>query len=332
MKILVTGTTGFVGTVLLPRLIEKHGDAAITAFVLPGDPVPDTWQSLGIRVIRGDITDPEAVERAVPGHTHILHLAGFISYWKYHQDLLRAVNVDGVAHLVKASLKNRVQRFVHISSVGAIGFHEDGTPADETVPFNWPSNFYYMVTKYQGQRVVEEAVKQGLPAVILNPASIMGPGDPGPETPHNQLYRRIYTSTLFGSFSGGLAIVDVRDLVTLIIKAMDTGDPGEKYLAVGANISYRHVIRTVGKYAKRRVYPFPLPAPLFSATGLLLEGISAVTRKQPLLTMAYGRLSGWETYYDGEKSRRVFNHEYIDFEETIRDSCEYFEERFIGKK
>jgi dihydroflavonol-4-reductase len=232
-------------------------------------------------------------------------------------------------HLTSASLNAGVKRFVHISSVGAIGFHKDGTPADETVPFNWPPDFYYMVSKYQGQLVVEKAVDAGLPAVILNPASIMGPGDPNPGTPHNQLYRRIYNSTLFGSFSGGLAVVDVRDLAVLIVKALEIGESGDKFLAVGANLTYRRVIQTVGKFARRRVYPLPLPAPLFSAAGLLLEGVSALSRRPPLLTLAYGRLSGWKTYYDGGKSERVFDHRYIDFEQTIRDSCEYYEARFL---
>ena len=188
MKILVTGATGFVGTVLLPLLAERYAKAALTALVLPGETIPAFWERLGIRTVRGDITDRDAVDRAVAGQSHIIHLAGFISYWKYHRDLLTAINVEGVMHLTSASLRNGVKRFVHISSVGAIGFHKDGTPADETVPFNWPADFYYMVSKFEGQQVVEGAVEAGLPAVILNPASIMGPGDPNPSTPKSNMF------------------------------------------------------------------------------------------------------------------------------------------------
>jgi len=329
MKILVTGATGFVGSVLLPQLLDAHGEAAVTAFILPDEPLPPSLQNLPLRIVRGDITDAHAVEAAVVGHTHVVHLAGFISYWKRHRDRLFAVNVGGVENVIAACRNAGVERLVHISSVGAVGFQRNGVPADETVPFNWPRDFYYMTSKYEGQRRVEAAADDGLPAVILNPASIMGPGDPQPRTPHNLLYRRIYSTVLSGSFSGGLAVVDVRDLASIIGKALERGDRGERYLVVGANLTYRDVIRTIAEEAGRPAHPFPIPAPLFSFAGRIMEWVSALTRRPPLLTHAYGRLSGWKTYYDNRKSREAFAHEYIDFRTTVADSCRYFERRFL---
>ena len=125
-----------------------------------------------------------------------------------------------------------------------------------------------MTTKYEGQKVVEEAVRAaGLPAVILNPASIMGPGDHDPATPHNQLYRSICCGRLFGSFSGGLAVVDVRDLTAIILKSLSRGRVGEKYLVVGANLRYPDVIKRISRACGRRALPFPIPAPLGHGGG-----------------------------------------------------------------
>jgi hypothetical protein len=56
--------------------------------------------------------------------------------------------------------------------------------------------------------------------------------------------------------------------------------------------------------------------------------VSLLTRQRALLTYAYGRLSGWTTFYSNEKSRREFNHDYIPIEETIRDACRFFEKTF----
>jgi nucleoside-diphosphate-sugar epimerase len=192
VRVLVTGATGFVGAVLVPELVRRYGEKTVDAFVLPGEDLPESWRDAGLRIFRGDIADEAAVRAAVDGHSHVVHLAGFISYWRGDEERLRHVNEDGVRAVVEASLASGVERLIHISSVGAIGFHKDGRPADETTPFNWPEDILYMASKRRGQAIVERAVRErGLRAVILNPASIMGPGDHEPATPHNAIYRRI---------------------------------------------------------------------------------------------------------------------------------------------
>lgn len=324
-RILVTGATGFVGSVLVPELVGRAGVENVSAFALPGDRIPGTWAGIPVRVYRGDIADASAVRDAVSGHSHIIHLAGLISYWRGDLDRLRRVNRDGTEAVVEACLAHGVKRLVHISSMGAIGFHRDGSPADEETPFNWPPNLYYMLTKHEGQEIVEAAVRErGLPAIILNPASIMGPGDHNPNTPHNKLTRSICRGRLFGSFAGGLSVVDVRDLVAIILKALDRGRIGEKYLVVGANLRYPEVIRLISRACGRRAFPFPIPAPLVTAAGGLLELSSRATGRRPLLTSAYGRLSGWEAYASNAKGRAEFDHDYFPVEKTIADGWEYF--------
>jgi len=330
IKILVTGATGFVGSVLVPRLITKFRPETISVFIMPGEKIPDGWKDKHFHIIRGNIIDRKSVLEACRDHTHVIHLAGMISYWKRDKAHLIDVNVRGVKHIVEACLRYRVQKLIHISSVGAIGFNKKGRYANETSPFNWPPGFIYMSSKYQGQQIVENAARlKKLPATILNPASIMGPGDPDINTPHNQLYKAIYTKIFFGSFSGGLAIVDVRDLTSIIIKSLEKEARGEKYLIVGANTTYQKIIKTIGKYAGKKVYPFRLPSFLFTTGGLIFEFVSLLTKKKPLLTHAYGKLSGWYTYYSNEKSINEFSHTYTDIKKTIQDSCNYFEKNFL---
>jgi len=331
-RVLVTGATGFVGSVLLPDLVARFGPGAVSAFVLPGDRIPETWAGLPVAVHRGDIADGPAVLAAAAGHTDVIHLAGLISYWRGDLERLRKVNGEGARSVVEACLARGVRRLVHISTVGAIGFNRSGDPADEDTPYNWPAGLHYMTTKREGQVIVEEGVRErGLPAVILNPASIMGPGDHNPQTPHNRLYRSICRGRLFGSFSGGLSVVDVRDLAAIIIKALDLGRIGEKYLVVGANLGYAEVIRMISRVCGRRAYPFSIPAPLVTAAGGLLELASRATRRRPLLTAAYGRLSGWRAYASNAKSRAEFGHEYMPVERTIADGWAYFNWKWGGK-
>jgi dihydroflavonol-4-reductase len=329
---LITGASGFAGNVLLDLLNRNSPDVEISVLMLPGDPGEERIRGKAIRHLRifyGDITDAEAVDRAVAGNTHVIHLAALISYWSREEARIFRVNQLGVDNVVEACLRHGVQRLVHVSSVGAIGFHRDGSLADEDTEFNWPPSFPYMTSKYAGQQTVERAVRErNLQAIILNPASLMGPGDPIPSTPHNQLYRRVYAKPQFVSFGGGLAVTDVRDLAEIVVKSLTMGKVGEKYLVVGANVEYTTVLRAIGACFQRRVHPFRVPGFILVAAGAVLELASVFTGKRPLLTRSYGRLSGWFGYYSNAKSRETFGHEYLPFEKTIVDGCRYFQEQY----
>jgi dihydroflavonol-4-reductase len=328
MRLLITGATGFAGNALLDVLPGAVPAARLRLFVLPGDPGLPRVLSRGIpglEIVEGNITDQPAVASAMKGATHVIHLAGLISYWRKDRDRLMLVNRDGARIVAEAAAREKVLRLVHVSSVGAIGFHPDGRLADESTPFNWPDSFPYMTTKHAGQQAVEEAARHGgLKAIILNPASLMGPGDPDPASAHNQLYRSIAGGPLFGCFSGGLAVTDVRDLAALIVKALTKGRPGEKYLAVGSNATYVDVVRSIGRCFGRPVFPFRVPPFLLTAAGGLMELVSAVTGRRPLLTAAYGKLSGWHAYYSNARSTAAFEHTYMPLSRTIADGCAFY--------
>jgi dihydroflavonol-4-reductase len=330
VNILVTGASGFVGRRLVDRILAMMPRDKVAIFLLPDEAVPEPFADR-VEIFRGDIRDAEAVRNAVRGKDLVFHIAGLISYWVLEAEKLEAVNVGGVKAIVAACVEFKVRRLVHVSSVGALGFHPDGRLADEKTPFNWPESFGYMTTKREGQKVVRDAVRDGgLDAVIVNPASVMGPGDPSAQSEHNRLYASLYKGgTFFGTLGGGLAVVDVRDLVETILAAADKGRSGEAYLSVGANVPYTRVLELMAKSAGKGFIPFVLPSFALAAAGWTAELFSRLTRKRPFITAAYGRLSGWKAYYSSEKSRRELGIAYRPLEETIADGCEYFEKTFL---
>jgi dihydroflavonol-4-reductase len=332
----VTGASGFVGRTLLPMLAVRFPGAHLRALVLPGDPFAAGLEALvpgGLQIVPGDVTAPETVDRLAAGAAYVLHLAGLISYWRLEAARLQAVNVDGVRNVVDSCARRGVRRLLHVSSVGAIGFHPDGTPADEDTPFNWPESLPYMTTKRAGQQVVEDAVRAGrLDAVVVNPASVMGPGDPNPATPHNRLYGMFRRPGPAVTFSGGLAVVDVRDLCDVILAALERGAVGGRYLAVGANVTYAEVVTAIARGFGREVKPIAVSAPLVTAGGALLELASRLTRRRPLLTAGYGRLSGWTAYYANGRSRQLTGRDYRPFADTVRDGCRFYERLVDGRE
>jgi len=328
-KILVTGASGFLGGQVLALLAADERFEPL-ALLLPDDVRPLT---VDVPIRRGDVRDYPAVRDACAGVDAVLHLAGVISYWRRDAGLLDAVNRGGVANVVRACRETGVRRLVHVSSVGAVGFCDGGAEADETQPFNWPHGLYYMQSKREGEELVLAAAGDGsLDAVVLNPASIMGPGDPDPNTPHNRLYASMYGRPFFfGSFAGGLAVVDARDLAAAVVAALEKGRSGERYLIVGANLEYRSVLRSLGARARKPVWPARLPPALLTAAGLAAELVAEITRKRPLLTAAYGRISGLRAYYSNRKSVAELGASYRPFAETVDAGCTYFEERFLGR-
>jgi dihydroflavonol-4-reductase len=305
----------------------------VAVFLLPTEAVPEGFVGK-VDVLRGDLRDAASVREAVRGKDLVFHIAGFISYWILDAKIMEEVNVGGVRAVVDACVEFKVGKLVHVSSVGAIGFHPDGTEADEETPFNWPESFGYMTTKRDGQKIVQQAARErGLDAVVVNPASVMGPGDPLPGSAHNRLYGNMFGSPFFfGTFGGGLAVVDVRDLVETILAAALKGRRGEAYLSIGANASYKKVLEIMAKNAGKAFVPFVVPPFALIAAGWVAELFSRLTRKRPLITVAYGRLSGWVAFYSSEKSRRELGVTYRPLEETIKDGCAYYKEAFLNKK
>lgn len=164
---LVTGASGFVGGRVVKRLLEQGRPVRVvvreSAQLEPHE---------RIEVLRGDFVDPDTAKRAVEGVRDVIHCAATAG-----PDLepVRRVNVDGTQALVDAALEQRVHRFIQISTISV--YDRAGRPAiDEDSPLK-TSGDPYGWTKAEGDRVVLDAMKRGLDAVILRPGAILGAGE-----------------------------------------------------------------------------------------------------------------------------------------------------------
>ncbi|MFH1277612.1 MAG: NAD-dependent epimerase/dehydratase family protein [Candidatus Eisenbacteria bacterium] len=170
--VLVTGATGFVGFALCRRLADEG--ERVVAFVRDRDRA-EPLERLGVECRRVDIRRPdEVIARFPAGVETVYHMAAAFRTEHARREEFHAVNVEGTRHLLDAAKTRGAGRFVHCSTVGVHGAIAD-PPADENAPFR-PGD-HYQRTKAEGERVVRERAGGGLPAVIVRPVGVYGPGD-----------------------------------------------------------------------------------------------------------------------------------------------------------
>ncbi len=172
MTALVTGASGFIGRAVTRKLLEAGEKVRVLVRSR------ERFAALGItevEVLEGDITDTEAVDRAVRGIERIYAIAGTFREPNLSDARYREVNVEGVRHLLEAARRHHVHRVVHCSTVGIHG-DVKGSPVNENAPIV-PEGIYE-VTKAEGEALALEYGRRGdLEVVVVRPAPVYGPGD-----------------------------------------------------------------------------------------------------------------------------------------------------------
>jgi nucleoside-diphosphate-sugar epimerase len=169
MRVMVTGATGFTGG-HLARALKRRGNEVVALVRDERKAAPLAAE--GIELVRGDIVEPERVQRAVEGCAVVYHIAALYREAKHGDELYRRVNVDGTRNVLEAAERAGVARVVHCSTVGVHG--DVAVPADEDAPFA-PGDVY-QETKLEGELVAKQYADRGL-AAIFRPVGIHGPGD-----------------------------------------------------------------------------------------------------------------------------------------------------------
>lgn len=316
MKTMITGATGFLGATLAKRLVHegvrvrclKRSQSNLD---LVGDAVDD------IEWITADVLDTDTLEKAITGISTVYHCAAYLGFdGKRDRERLMAVNVRGTANVVHAAIEAGVERFVHTSSIAALSRKPGSSDClDESAEWRMSARTSaYGESKYLSELEVQRGIAEGLDAVIVNPSVVMGVGRAGENT--MLLVDKIRHRGLPFMPTGATNVVDVLDVVSGHLRAMEKGVTGERYLLTGENLSWSEVITMLADKLKVAPPKRTISPGFMHMAAVYFELAARITRQRPLITREAARLSSSSRCYTNQKAKHELGCTFRPFQET----------------
>jgi dihydroflavonol-4-reductase len=326
-SILITGATGFLGKHVVEQL-RASGESRPLKLLCRGEPAFD-GDGL-VTVVRGDVTDPEAVDRAMAGVSQVYHLAGIVSRDPAMAMELHRVHVTGTRHVCEAALKHGVERVLLASSSGTIAVSREPAVHNEEsgfkldIVYKWA---YYLSKVYAEKAALSVFERKKLPLVIINPALLLGPGDDrGSSTGDLAL---LLQGQIPSMPLGGMSFVDARDAAAGAIAAMNKGRDGERYLLGGPNWTFREIIYHVAAISGARPPLLELPLGLSQAAAPVMRRMMPLVGRQFELDDETIEMSSMFWYCDSSKAARELGFTIRDPIATLRETVEDLRRRGI---
>lgn len=298
-KVLITGGTGFLGAYIIQELVEQGYEVRALRrshklpFFIPARVLEQ------VEWVDGDILDIVSLEEAMEGVDSVIHSAARVSFDPKEKKELFNINIDGTANMVNMALEKNVRRFIHISSVAALGRTASGDRVTEEKKWQHSKlNTQYAISKYHGEREVWRGMGEGLDVVILNPSTILGYGDWN--TSSCAIFKNSFRE--FPWYTNGInGFVDVRDVARAAVQLMKSGISAERFIVSADNWSFRQLLNTIGEGFHKKL-PTREATPFMGEVAWRLEKFKSLfSGKKPLLTQQSARVAQSKTYFEHDK-------------------------------
>ncbi len=314
--ILVTGATGLIGNQICKQLTQS-GIPFRGLIRNPGN-IPD-YPKNDIEWVEGDVLDIESISRAMEGISTVIHTAAIISFHRREYKRMNKTNVNGTANMVNVALNAKVKRFIHLSSVSALG-RTSNTPiiSEDSKWVKSPGNSYYGETKYLSELEVWRGAEEGLSTIILNPSVVLGIGNWDKSS--TKIFKYVWDEHKYypgGSFN----YVDLRDVADAVIKLLNSDVEGMRFILSTGKISYKDFFEKVAKEFGKKP-PYKLASYRLSKMILFVEKIrSLLTGKLPMVTNETLLMSKENFEYENSKIKKTIGFEFRNLDNTIKWAC-----------
>jgi nucleoside-diphosphate-sugar epimerase len=322
MKIFLTGASGYVGQRLAMSLAESGHE--VNALVR-NKRASDFLDLPNIRIFIGDILNSAQVSEAMKGCEAVFHLASLARTWAKNPDEFYQVNVQGTVNVLEAALICQVKKFIHTSSTGVIGpslkfENNENTP-------RWSSfNNDYEISKYQAEQEVIKYFHLGLPAVIICPSRIYGPGIDSPSSGVNNfirgyMNRRVAFVANKTAVVGNYAFID--DVIKGHVLALEKGKSGEKYILGGENLSFEQFFNHIQRQVSSQGIMFRMPKIILKSFAWGQIFIANTFSRYPKITPDLVTRLGQNSAFSSEKAIRELGYSITPFEEGLGQTIEF---------
>jgi dihydroflavonol-4-reductase len=322
--VVVTGGTGFIGSYIIQELIQKgYPVRAIRRqnSHLPGYISREVMDR--VDWVDGDVLDVVSLAELMENAETVIHAAAIVSFVRADRELVYQVNVQGTANVVNAALAHGVTRFVHISSVAALG----RTPTQSRVneEKKWQENdahTHYAISKHKAEMEVWRGFAEGLQGVMMNPSTVLGFGN------WNNSSCRIFKTAYdeFPWYTNGInGFVDVKDVARATVLLMEAGISEDRFILNGENWSFRRLLDAMADGFGKK-HPRLHATPFLGGVAWKIEALkSLLGHRKPLLTKESARVAQSQTFFDNEKILGTLpGFFFTPLEISIKKSCENY--------
>lgn len=300
-KVLVTGATGFIGANLVRELLRSG--FKVRALVRKESDRRNI-EGLDMELAFGDLREPQSLEKALEGCEVLFHVAALYTFWVPRPEVMYEINVKGTENLLRAALKKGIKKVVYTSTESTIGVDRKTGLGNENL-FARPEELtnHYKRSKFLAEKVALHISEEGLPVVVVNPTTPVGPYDIKP-TPTGQFILSFLNRRLPAYVNTGLNLVNVEDVARGHVLALERGRPGERYLLGNENLTFREILRMLGWLTGIRPPQIRLPLFLALAAGYLSEMGGRLRGKNPWVTVEAIKAARGFRFFDCSKATR----------------------------
>ncbi len=298
MKVLLTGGTGMMGSNLAHGLVAAGHE--LRCLVMPSDPAV-LLEDLAHERVEGDVLDPDSLEPVLRDVEAVVHTAGVVSYWHRKADLLWKVNVEGTRAMLNAAARTGVRRFLHTSSIAALGYVEGDGLGDEDTPYNWGGQG---LSYCDAKRASEELVlaEDRMETVSVNPGIVFGERDL--RVSASRMLVQVRQGGPPFAPPGQTTVCTARDMVAGHLAALESGRPGERYVLGGHTLSFLELFQRIASVVAGQAPTRIAPRGLLRTFGLFKEWGGLLTGTEPDFTRQLAEMSSRNRQYSSSKAEK----------------------------
>jgi len=287
-----------LGSNLVRILLDRGHELRV--FVQPGRTV-NSLEGLNLEKAEGDLLNYESLKAASGEVDAIFHLAASTSIWPSRNEMVNKVNIEGTRNILRLAKELNVKRLVHVGTANTFSFGTKENPGREDTAYKGLQyGLDYMDSKWKAHQLVMAAVKEGLPALVVNPTFMLGAYDSVPGS--GAMILAVYSQKLPGYAPGGRNYICVKDAAKGIANALEKGKTGESYIIGNENLSYKEAFGKMA--AELGVKPPTRSIPkwallVYGKFGSLLAGI---TGRKPTVSWPMAKIACDAHYFTAEKA------------------------------